>query len=292
MAHTVYYDEDYVSAEYAFDTTRKSAKLASKLIADKTVKITSPEQFKTVTKAIINFAHDPDYVSAVHGGEPLHLATTQGFEWDENIYTMAVAHNAGVVASVDEVLTSKAQVAGTLSSGLHHASREEGLGFCTFNGLAVASIHATDLGAERVLVLDFDAHCGGGTRSMADPKQVVQVDVSTSWFDCYGPRNESDLLIRSSSEDDAYLDNIRTALDHVKSLGHFDVVLYNAGMDPANTGVSAQALKNREQLVAEWVSQEGHKTIYTLAGGYTGWDLSMDELIDLHSLTISAFAAI
>jgi acetoin utilization deacetylase AcuC-like enzyme len=292
MSHTVYYDSDYVSAEYAFDTTRKSASLAKRLQTNKDVTVKSPEDFKRVTREIINFAHNPRYVSAVNTGTPLSLASAQGFEWDENIYKMAVAHNAGVVAAVDEVLTSKTQVAGTLSSGLHHANYESGMGFCTFNGLAVATIHAQDLGAERILVLDFDAHCGGGTRSMTDPKHVVQVDVSTSWFDHWSSRNHDDLLIDADSDDTFYIQQINEALDYVEGLGDFDLVIYNAGMDPANSGVSAKALHRREENVADWVCQSGFKTIYTLAGGYTGYTISMDDLTDLHNLTVEAFASL
>jgi len=292
MSHTVYYDSDYVSAEYAFDTTRKSAVIAKRLQTNKNVEVKSPETFKKVTREIINFAHDPRYVSAVHSGTPLSLASAQGFEWDKNIYTMAVAHNAGVLAAVDEVLNSKARVAGTLSSGLHHASHESGMGFCTFNGLAVAAIHAHDLGAERILMLDFDAHCGGGTRSMTDPKYVVQVDVSTSWFDNWSLRNSDDLLIDADSDDTAYIHKIYEALDYVESLGDFDLIIYNAGMDPANSGVSAETLKAREELVAETISESGIKAIYTLAGGYTGHSISMSDLADLHELTINAFTRI
>lgn len=292
MSHTVYYDTDYISAEYSFDTTRKAADLAQKLATNKNVVITSPEDFKLTTKGIINYAHDPEYVSAVHSGRPVDLASAQGFDWDKNIFTMAVAHNAGVVAAVDKVLTSKDQVAGTLSSGLHHANRQAGLGFCTFNGLAVATIHAHDLGAERILVLDFDAHCGGGTRSMADPDYVVQVDASTSWFDNWRARNSDDLLIHADSDDLLYLGEIKAALDYVKTLGTFDVVLYNAGMDPANSGVSAAALQRREELVADWIRTSGHKAIYTLAGGYTGHSISPDQLTHLHNLTVEAFTGI
>jgi acetoin utilization deacetylase AcuC-like enzyme len=292
MSHTVYYDSDYVSAEYAFDTTRKSAVIAKRLQTNKNVEVKSPETFKKVTREIINFAHDPRYVSAVHSGTPLSLASAQGFEWDKNIYKMAVAHNAGVLAAVDEVLTSKTQVAGTLSSGLHHASYESGMGFCTFNGLAVAAVHAHDLGAERILMLDFDAHCGGGTRSMTDPNYVVQVDVSTSWFDNWSSRNSNDLLIDADSDDTFYIQQINEALDYVESLGDFDLVIYNAGMDPANSGVSAKALYRREENVTDWICQSGFKTIYTLAGGYTGHSISMSDLADLHELTINAFTRI
>jgi hypothetical protein len=125
----------------------------------------------------------PEYVRAVRTGTPSDLAESQGFDWDPKLPSMAIAHSAGLVAAVSEVLTSTTRVAGSLSSGLHHARQDRGAGYCTFNGLAVAATEALDRGAERILVLDFDAHCGGGTRSMTSPDAVVQIDVSTVMFD-------------------------------------------------------------------------------------------------------------
>ena len=40
-------------------------------------------------------------------------------------------------------------ITGSASSGGHHASRAEGKGFCTFNWVAGAAVHALELGARR-----------------------------------------------------------------------------------------------------------------------------------------------
>jgi acetoin utilization deacetylase AcuC-like enzyme len=64
-----------------------------------------------------------------------------------------------------------------------------GQGFCTFNGLALAARAARSAGAEHILVLDLDAHCGGGTHELlgGDPG-VSQLDVAVDRFDRYSPR--------------------------------------------------------------------------------------------------------
>lgn len=224
-------------------------------------------------------------MDAVATGVPLHLAESQGFTWDAKVSTMAVAHSTGLVAAVTEVLSGASRVAGSLSSGLHHARSDRGAGFCTFNGLAVAAQCALDLGAHRLLVLDLDAHCGGGTRSMTDPDLVVQIDVSTVGFDHWTPHGADALIMADVGH---YLPRVIEALELADRAGHFDLVLYNAGMDPANSGVRASDLRQREQLVAEWADRHTYPLVYALAGGYTS-GITMAELVDLHLLTVGAF---
>ena len=288
MTHNVFYNDDYTGCRYAFDTTRKSAVLADRINESGIATITDPQAFRSKTVELINYVHQSDYVSAVMSGTPRELAETQGFDWDPKIPDMAIAHNSGLVAAVADVMSTKNRVAGTLSSGLHHARREYGSGYCTFNGLAVGATHAMEMGAERVLILDFDAHGGGGTRSLLD-ENVVQIDVSTSFFDEWDAKTTNDALLRSDRVN--YIDDITEALALATEAGSFDIVLYNAGMDPANSSVTAADLDQREQMVANWAGENGHKVVYTLAGGYTFGGLTMDSLVDLHKMTVSAFSS-
>jgi acetoin utilization deacetylase AcuC-like enzyme len=66
----------------------------------------------------------------------------------------------------------------------HHAERDQPMGFCLFNNVAVAAAAAVSRGLARVAVVDIDVHHGNGTQWMfyADPKVLY---VSTHQFPFY-----------------------------------------------------------------------------------------------------------
>jgi len=48
----------------------------------------------------------------------------------------------------------------------HHATRDQAMGFCYLNNIAIAALEAMDTGAKRVAVFDFDVHHGNGTEAI------------------------------------------------------------------------------------------------------------------------------
>ncbi len=48
----------------------------------------------------------------------------------------------------------------------HHATRDQAMGFCFLNNAAIAARRAQQLGAKRVLVIDWDVHHGNGTQDI------------------------------------------------------------------------------------------------------------------------------
>jgi acetoin utilization deacetylase AcuC-like enzyme len=55
----------------------------------------------------------------------------------------------------------------------HHAEQAHAMGFCLLNNAAIAAEAARKLGAERVLILDWDVHHGNGTQHLFERRRDV-----------------------------------------------------------------------------------------------------------------------
>jgi acetoin utilization deacetylase AcuC-like enzyme len=112
--------------------------------------------------------HTPDYVASIRdtaasGGDAWHGGET---------YVCPHSYDAALLAAGGFVSLVEAVVRGDVTNGFalvrppgHHASPDQGEGFCLFNNVAVAARVARDeLGISRVLIVDWDLHHGQGTQ--------------------------------------------------------------------------------------------------------------------------------
>ncbi len=285
----IYFDQHYTATKEAFDTTRKADHIARAIRtrAVPGIELTEPPAWAIeAAVAGIDAMHDAAYVDALRTGTDRFLAASQGLDWCPNIWAMAVHSTAGVIAAAESALEHG--VAGSLSSGLHHAKPERGDGFCTVNGLAITARHLVAAG-KRVVILDLDAHCGGGTAAMIRTHGLAEsvrlFDLSTSTFDDYPPVHPDDRLAVVRRSDEDYIEAVGDMLDEI-DWAETDIVLYNAGVDP-HPELERLTIVLRERMVFERTSTENTPIAWVLAGGYTGV-MTMDELVDLHWQTIAA----
>jgi len=122
----------------------------------------------------VELAHSAGYVANLKdqleqveaSGEPRALDpdTVAG----PGTWRAALRAAGAAVAATDAVIDGRAENAFcAVRPPGHHATRDETMGFCFFNNVAIAARHALDVrGLARVAVIDFDVHHGNGTEDI------------------------------------------------------------------------------------------------------------------------------
>lgn len=90
----------------------------------------------------------------------------QGAPVGVDSYAIALLAAGGAMAAVDTVIGGDMTRAFALVRPPgHHAMSDKGMGFCIFNNVAIAALHAQrTYGVERVMIFDWDVHHGNGTQ--------------------------------------------------------------------------------------------------------------------------------
>ena len=120
------------------------------------------EEFRPFDIGDLYAAHDPDFVRSVFAGE-----TANGFgNTRADVNESLLASNASMYHAAKHALET-GRVANSASQGFHHSHYDRCHGFCTFNGLMIATMRLLDEQAvQNVLIVDGDAHVGDGTRNI------------------------------------------------------------------------------------------------------------------------------
>ena len=129
-------------------------------------------------------AHAPDLLEAVLETHPAQRILLDPDTVLSPASADAALRAAGAaVAAVDAVLSGKTRRAFcAVRPPGHHATRDAAMGFCLFNNIAVAALHALDKhGLERVAIVDFDVHHGNGTQAIFERDQRVLFASSHQW---------------------------------------------------------------------------------------------------------------
>jgi acetoin utilization deacetylase AcuC-like enzyme len=131
-------------------------------------------------------AHESRFVDELH--EVLQRVAAEGRSRNIDPDTVAAPGTwaAAVRAAGAAVAATDAVIDGAVENAFcsvrppgHHATRDQAMGFCFFNNVAVAARHALDVrGLARVAIVDFDVHHGNGTEDIiAGDERVLMVSI-------------------------------------------------------------------------------------------------------------------
>ncbi len=223
----------------------------------------------------LELAHDPAYVEAVvRGTLDEGRVRRLGFPWSESLVRRTFRSVGGTLAALAWAVETGAS--GHLAGGTHHAFRDRGEGFCTFNDLAVAALVARrDHGIRRVAIVDLDVHQGNGTAAIfADDPEVFTLSVHGGRnYPFHKERSSLDVELPDGCDDAAYLAALPAALERVAAFRP-GIVLYQAGVDClegdrlGRLRVTLDGLARRDALVFALAKRLAVPVVVTLGGGY------------------------
>jgi acetoin utilization deacetylase AcuC-like enzyme len=121
----------------------------------------------------------------------------------------------------------------------HHATREQAMGFCFFNNAAIAArVIQSELGLERIAIMDWDVHHGNGTEDVfLDDPHVFYVSLH-QWPLYPGTGAQDDqgetllnVPLPAGSTDEDYLRAFEELVEPAVKAFEPDLVLVSAGFD-------------------------------------------------------------
>jgi acetoin utilization deacetylase AcuC-like enzyme len=139
--------------------------LKAKGLFSKLVPITpSPVDMKWLTKI-----HTPEYIERAKRScaEDAGYLDSLDVPISPESYEAALMAAGGVLSAIDAVMEQKITNAFcAVRPPGHHAVKDQAMGFCIFNNLAIGTRYIQDkYGLSKVLIIDWDVHHGNGTQA-------------------------------------------------------------------------------------------------------------------------------
>lgn len=227
--------------------------------------------------------HGRRYVDDVFNGTALN-----GFENNDPRIPNACLWTIGsLLGAARHVLDAPLWPACSPTSGFHHACKDYGGGFCTFNGLmVVAAILIQENPGIRIAVLDLDFHYGDGTADILHHNPTLRQHIT---------HRTQGLTFERGDDPHVFQRWLTHRIDEINAYRP-DVVLYQAGADPHIDDPLGGLLTDDQLALRDKTVFEGIKAgiAWNLAGGYQeGVDdtLEADPVLKIHLATLRAAQA-
>ena len=264
---------------------KKFGELAKALIKNKIVKnfyIPEPCSVETLKEA-----HTEDYINKVKN-KTLNKNEIRkiGFPLVDSVVRRSFVATGGTVLATKLALNYG--IACNTAGGSHHATSNEGAGFCVFNDVAVAAKYLTTRGlANRILIIDLDVHQGNGN------SEIFKNDTQVFTFSMHAKVNypakksisDLDIELEENLEDREYIDILKKNLKYLNQ-EEFDFVFYIAGVDIhyndrlGKLNISDNGIFERDELVIDNFFSNKIPICGVLGGGYNE---DFHKLVELHS---------
>jgi acetoin utilization deacetylase AcuC-like enzyme len=246
--------------------------------------------WETATASQLAAVHGPDYAASV---EDFCLAGGGQIEVDTVCSPKSFdAARLAAGAACDAV---KRVIAGEDCRALclvrppgHHALRDEAMGFCLFNNVAIAARSATDQwDLDRVLIVDWDVHHGNGTQDMTWHDSRIGFLSIHRWpfYPGTGRAEETgtgdalgtklNLPVEMGISRETYLDRFRLGLEKLAAKIRPQLVIVSAGFDAhaddpvGSLGLDTEDFAPLTEAVLDVAdSYAGGKLVSVLEGGY------------------------
>jgi acetoin utilization deacetylase AcuC-like enzyme len=245
---------------------------------------------KAATRRDIESCHGADYIALVES-----TSKANQYALDGDTITCRDSFATGLLAVGGFLRLLDAMAAGESSNGFalvrppgHHALRDQAMGFCLFNTIAIGAQHLKQVyGAARILIMDWDVHHGNGTQDAFydDPSVLF---ISTHQFPFYpgsgalsevgidaGEGYTINIPLPAGCGDAEYLRVFRDVVVPAVSKFAPQWILVSAGFDPhrrdplGGMEVTENGFGAMAQCLVELANQyAGGKIALLLEGGY------------------------
>jgi len=241
-----------------------------------------------------------DDVLLVHTTDWVHKITTSSLSQSEQ-QTLEVPFSPSLRDAMwlcaggtllTAALAMEHAVAVHLGGGFHHAFPDHGEGFCLINDVAIATrmLMRDDL-IDRALIIDLDVHHGNGTAAIfADTADVYTFSMHQRHnYPGWKPPSNRDVDLEDGIEDEKYLELLDTHLHEILKSHDPQIAFYLAGADPyredqlGGLGLTIEGLRNRDEIVYDYLRAAGVPVAATLAGGYA---VNTDDTVEIHCNTV------
>jgi acetoin utilization deacetylase AcuC-like enzyme len=127
----------------------------------------TPVAARPATLEELGWFHTPEYI-----GDVEEICTAGGGMLDDQTRVTTGSYWAALLAAGGALELTDAVLDGRVRNGYgllrpigHHAMPGQGMGFCVFNNVVIATRHAQRRGIGRVAIVDWDVHHGNGTQT-------------------------------------------------------------------------------------------------------------------------------